>query len=110
MGDVRPRNLFRYLNALSTAEPVVGGWHPIKDLKSEEVQDVSQFAVSEHNKQANDKLQYQRVVRGHTQVVAGTNYRLVIEAKDGAVLGNYEALVWDKPWMNFRNLTSFRKV
>ena len=83
---------------------------PIKDLNSAKVQEVAQFAVSEHNKQANDKLQYQKVVRGHTQVVAGTNYRLVIAAKDGAVLGNYEAFVWDKPWEQFRNLTSFQKV
>ncbi|MGI4370263.1 cystatin domain-containing protein, partial [Klebsiella pneumoniae] len=104
------------LVALSAAvvggqKPVVlGGWRPIKDLNSAEVQDVAQFAVSEHNKQANDKLQYQRVVRAHSQVVAGTNYRLVIAAKDGPVLGNYEAFVWDKPWMQFRNLTSFRKV
>ncbi|PSS04667.1 Cysteine proteinase inhibitor 1 like [Actinidia chinensis var. chinensis] len=87
-----------------------GGWRPIENLNSAEVQDVAQFAVSEHNKQANDELQYQSVVRGYTQVVAGTNYRLVIAAKDGAVVGNYEAVVWDKPWMHFRNLTSFRKV
>ena len=115
----KPLSLLLLLFALSAAvvngdhgrKPVVlGGWRPIKDVNSAEVQDVAQFAVSEHNKQANDKLQYQKVVRGHTQVVAGTNYRLVIAAKDGAVLGNYEAFVWDKPWEQFRNLTSFRKV
>lgn len=89
---------------------MVGGWRQIKDLNAPEVQEAAQFAVTEYNKEAATNLDYQRVVNGETQVVAGTNYRLVIAAKDGAISGNYEAVVWVKPWAHYRNLTSFRKV
>lgn len=89
---------------------MVGGWRQIKDLNAPEVQEAAQFAVTEYNKEAATNLEYQRVVNGETQVVAGTNYRLVIAAKDGAISGNYEAVVWVKPWAHYRNLTSFRKV
>ncbi|KAL6990665.1 hypothetical protein U1Q18_008784 [Sarracenia purpurea var. burkii] len=88
----------------------VGRWRPIKNLNAPEVQDVAQFAVAEHNKEASSSLEFQRVVRGETQVVSGTNYRLVIETKDGAVSENYEAVVWVKPWEHYRNLTSFKKL
>jgi Aspartic acid proteinase inhibitor len=65
--------------------------------------------VSEHNRQAGDDLI--TVVSGETQVVAGTNYRLVIEATD--VEGNvaqYWAVVLEKPWERFRQLTSFTSI
>lgn len=88
---------------------LVGGWRQIKDLNAPEVQEAAQFAVTEHNKEAGTNLEYQRVVKGETQVVAGTNYRLVIAAKDGTVTKNYEAVVWVKPWAHYRNLTSFTK-
>ncbi|XP_058196892.1 cysteine proteinase inhibitor 1-like [Rhododendron vialii] len=88
---------------------MVGGWRQIKDLNAPEVQEAAQFAVTEYNKEAGTHLDYQSVVSGETQVVAGTNYRLVIAAKDGTVSGNYEAVVWVKPWARYRNLTSFRK-
>ncbi|KAI8524980.1 hypothetical protein RHMOL_Rhmol13G0191900 [Rhododendron molle] len=88
---------------------MVGGWRQIKDLNAPEVQEAAQFAVTEYNKEAGTHLDYQSVVSGETQVVAGTNYRLMIAAKDGAVPGNYEAVVWVKPWAHYKNLTSFRK-
>lgn len=90
--------------------PLMGGWRQIKDLNAPEVQEAAQFAVTEYNKEAGANLEYQKVVNGETQVVAGTNYRLVIAAKDGAVSGNYKAVVWVKPWAHFKNLTSFTKV
>uniref|UniRef100_A0A5B7BHE6 Cystatin domain-containing protein n=1 Tax=Davidia involucrata TaxID=16924 RepID=A0A5B7BHE6_DAVIN len=89
---------------------LLGGWSPIADPKKPQVREIGEFAVTEHNKQAKTELKFESVVRGETQVVAGTNYRLVIGARDGAVLNNYEALVWDKPWERFRNLTSFKRV
>ncbi|KAL6992898.1 cytochrome c1 [Sarracenia purpurea var. burkii] len=87
-----------------------GGWQPINNLKAPEVQETAQFAVKEHNKQANTKLKFQSVVRGETQVVSGTNYRLILAARDGTVSGDYEAIVWVKPWLRYRNLTSFKEV
>ncbi|KAL7212361.1 hypothetical protein ACSBR2_015113 [Camellia fascicularis] len=92
------------------AAGAVGGWLLIKNLKAAEVQEVAQFAVSGHNKQANAKLVLERVVRGETKVVSGTNYRLVIAAKDGGVTSKYEAIVWVKPREHYRNLTSFIKL
>ncbi|KAK2967499.1 hypothetical protein RJ640_010140 [Escallonia rubra] len=72
----------------------VGGWQPIKDVKVPEVQEIAKYAVAEHNSQAKTDLKYESVVRGETQVVAGTNYRLVIAARDGGVGKQYEAVVW----------------
>ncbi|KAK2967492.1 hypothetical protein RJ640_010133 [Escallonia rubra] len=91
-------------------EARVGGWEPIKDPKDPKVQEIGEFAVSEHNKEASASLKYESVVKGETQVVSGTNYRLHIAAQDGGVSGNYEAVVWDKPWEKFRQLTSFKRV
>ncbi|KAB1217404.1 Cysteine proteinase inhibitor 5 [Morella rubra] len=90
--------------------PLVGGWQPIKNPKDPHVTEIGEFAVAEYNKQTKAGLKFVRVVKGETQVVAGTNYRLVLEAKDRAVAKNYEAVVWEKPWENFRNLTSFKPV
>ncbi|CAK9182245.1 unnamed protein product [Ilex paraguariensis] len=91
-------------------EALVGGWSPIKDPKDPKVQQIGQFAVTEHNNQAKTNLTFESVVRGETQVVAGTNYRLVLTAKDGTVSNNYEAVVWEKPWQKFRKLTSFKSL
>ncbi|XP_022853819.1 cysteine proteinase inhibitor 1-like [Olea europaea var. sylvestris] len=89
---------------------LAGGWRPIENLNDLKVQKIAKYAVQEHNKQAKSKLQFLRVVKGETQVVAGTNYKLVISAKDGAVPHNYEAVVWEKPWEKFRKLTSFEEL
>ncbi|XP_075499888.1 cysteine proteinase inhibitor 1-like [Primulina tabacum] len=91
----------------------VGIWKPIEDLNSPLVLEIVRFAVSEHNKKDGAKLQFVKVVKGEKQVVEGFNYKLVITANDGAsgkAPGNYEAVVWDKPWAHFRQLTSFTKV
>nr|DAD49132.1 TPA_asm: hypothetical protein HUJ06_019069 [Nelumbo nucifera] len=42
--------------------------------------------------------------------VAGFNYWLILEATDKGVTNNNEAVVWEKAWMSYRNLTSFRHV
>ncbi|KAF5943554.1 hypothetical protein HYC85_017631 [Camellia sinensis] len=94
-------------------KPLLGGWTPIQNVSSPEVQEVARFAVSEHNKEANTNLKLQKVVSGETQVVSGTNYKLVIATADGGGgggAGNYEAVVWVKPWENYKNLTSFKKL
>ncbi|KAK2967498.1 hypothetical protein RJ640_010139 [Escallonia rubra] len=88
-------------------EARVDGRELIKDLK---VQEISQFAVSEHNKEPKASLKYESLVKGKTQVVSGTNYQLRIAAEDSGVSGNYEAIVWYKPWKKFRQLTSFKRA
>ncbi|XP_030553036.2 cysteine proteinase inhibitor 1-like [Rhodamnia argentea] len=89
---------------------VVGGWKPIKNLSDPYVKEIAEFAVKTHNGEANTGLLLKSVVKGETQVTAGTNYRLVVEVKGGADAGRFEALVWDKPWEHFRRLSSFEAV
>ncbi|CAN4114648.1 unnamed protein product [Withania somnifera] len=88
----------------------VGGWTPINDVNALDVVAIGQFAVNEHNKEAGTKLEFQNIVKGESQVVAGTNYRLVINAKDGGHVGKYLAIVWDKPWEKSKKLTSFKQM
>ncbi|XP_011095952.1 cysteine proteinase inhibitor 5-like [Sesamum indicum] len=105
-------------SALNEASPalkrgkIVGGWQPIENPKDPEVVAIANFAVTEHNKEAKTTFAFESVVKGETQVVAGTNYRLDIAVKDGSAADSkqYRALVWDKPWQKFRKLLSFEEI
>ncbi|KAJ8492683.1 hypothetical protein OPV22_014404 [Ensete ventricosum] len=98
-------------SAAASSGKALGGWTPIKDVNDPHVLEIAQFAVSEHNKQANSGLALDKVVKGETQVVSGANYRLVLSASDGSgASARYEAVVWEKPWEKFRQLTSFKKL
>ncbi|CAL0334564.1 unnamed protein product [Lupinus luteus] len=102
--------LFLSLSAIS-ATAINGGWTPIKNINDHHVQEIAEFAVTEHNKQSGANLKLESVVKGESQVVSGTNYRLVLAASDGsAAAKNYKAVVYEKPWQKFRNLTSFELV
>ncbi|KAB2026016.1 hypothetical protein ERO13_D06G160600v2 [Gossypium hirsutum] len=90
--------------------PIIGGWTRIKDIKDPHVTEIAEFAVNEYNRLSSSSLVLQKVVKGETQVVAGINYRLVLKAKNGSVAKKYQAVVWEKSWLNFRNLTSFTLV
>lgn len=98
---------FHFSAALGGA---AGGWTLLKDVNAPGVVAIGQFAVDEHNKEAGTKLEFQGVVKAESQVVAGTNYRLVINAKDGGHVGKYLVVVWDKPWEKFKKLTSFKQM
>lgn len=37
-------------------------------------------------------------------------YHITLEAKDGGETKTYEAKVWVKPWMNFKELQAFELV
>ncbi|CAA0815415.1 Cysteine proteinase inhibitor 5 [Striga hermonthica] len=89
---------------------LVGGWKSIEDLKDPEVVRIAKFAVAQHNKEASTNLSFVDVVKGESQVVSGTNYRLVISAVDGGAGAprNYTAVVWSKPWEKFVKLISFK--
>ncbi|KAI6704638.1 hypothetical protein NL676_007600 [Syzygium grande] len=91
-------------------EQLLGGWKPIKNLSDPYVREIAEFAVKTHNDEAKTGLVLKMVVKGETQGVAGTNYRLVINVKDGASTKSFEAIVWDKPWEHFRSLTLFKAV
>ncbi|KAL3845466.1 hypothetical protein ACJIZ3_002869 [Penstemon smallii] len=104
--------IFALLSVLATAAfgiSIVGHWRPIENPNDPGVVEIAKFAVAEHNKEAHAALGFVSVVKGETQVVAGTKYRLVISAKDGSATKNYDALVWDKPWEKFRKLVFFKE-
>ncbi|KAH0713992.1 hypothetical protein AABB24_019256 [Solanum stoloniferum] len=98
---------FHFSAALGGA---VGGWTPLNDVNTPEVVAIGQFAVNEHNKEAGTKLEFQSITKGESQVVAGINYRLVINAKDGGHVRKYLVVVWDKPWEKIKKLTSFKQM
>ncbi|KAK3218845.1 hypothetical protein Dsin_012815 [Dipteronia sinensis] len=98
------------LPAGADKEPLLGGWSPIKDLSDPHVKEIAEFAVAEYNKQSKDGLVLKSLVSGETQVVSGMNYRLVVVAAKKAATNHYEAVVWEKSWLNYRNLTSFKLV
>ena len=48
------------------------------------------------------------MVKAQEQVVSGTLHHLTIEAIDAGERKIYEAKVWVKPWMNFKELQEFK--
>uniref|UniRef100_A0A7C9DV95 Cystatin domain-containing protein n=1 Tax=Opuntia streptacantha TaxID=393608 RepID=A0A7C9DV95_OPUST len=88
----------------------VGAYSPIKNLNDQHLVEIAQFAVDQYNSQNGARLQFVKIVKAEQQVVAGTNYRLVIDAKDGGAERNYEAIVYERPWQKFRQLTSFKPL
>ncbi|KAK9267163.1 hypothetical protein L1049_009583 [Liquidambar formosana] len=112
---------FLLFNGVSSAvmggrrrEGRVGGWWPIKDVNDPGVQTVGLFAVTEYNKEAKKRLKLKWVVKGETQVMTGTHYRLILAAAmDGAVSNNFEAVVLEVPWeyrWNLASLDLFKSV
>ncbi|KAK4741959.1 hypothetical protein SAY87_025547 [Trapa incisa] len=87
----------------------LGGISDVKgNENSLEIEALARFAVDEHNKKENSLLQFGKVVSAKQQVVAGTVYYITIEATDGGVKMLYEAKVWAKPWMDFKEVQEFK--
>jgi Aspartic acid proteinase inhibitor len=58
----------------------------------------------------NALLEFSKVVSVKQQVVSGTLYYLTIEAAQGGEKKLYQAKVWVKPWMNFKELEDFKPI
>ncbi|XP_052175641.1 cysteine proteinase inhibitor 12-like isoform X1 [Diospyros lotus] len=87
----------------------LGGVHDCKGMKnSAEMESIGRFAVQEYNKKQNALLEFGRVVKAKEQVVAGKIYHLTLEATDAGKRKIYEAKVWVKPWINFKQLQEFK--
>ncbi|KAM7511850.1 hypothetical protein LguiB_010725 [Lonicera macranthoides] len=56
----------------------------------------------------NALLEFTRVVKAREQVVAGTLHHLTLEAIDSGKKKIYEAKVWVKPWLNYKELQEFK--
>ncbi|KAL0418420.1 UNVERIFIED_CONTAM: Cysteine proteinase inhibitor [Sesamum radiatum] len=88
-----------------------GGIHPVKGAQnSTEINDLARFAVDEQKKKENRVLEFKKVLSAKEQVVAGTMYYITLEAADGGKNKVYEAKVWVKPWMNFKEVEEFKLV
>ncbi|KAL0400443.1 UNVERIFIED_CONTAM: Cysteine proteinase inhibitor 12 [Sesamum latifolium] len=71
---------------------------------------LARFAVDQHNTNENGLLELVRVVEAREQVVAGTLHHLILEVLDAGKKKLYEAKVWVKPWMDFKELQEFKHV
>ncbi|XP_047326315.1 cysteine proteinase inhibitor 1-like [Impatiens glandulifera] len=90
-----------------------GGWSPISNPNKPIFVVIGKFAVSEHNTEAKTNLKFVNVVKGDIEVAvgAGTEYRLVIAAKNGGVIGNYKILVLETAGTTkYRKLSYFTKL
>ncbi|WZY80052.1 hypothetical protein YC2023_026436 [Brassica napus] len=58
----------------------------------------------------NGVVELARVLKATEQVVAGKLYSLTLEVKEAGEKKIYEAKVWVKPWMNFKQLQEFKSV
>ncbi|KAI3461192.1 hypothetical protein Pfo_017855 [Paulownia fortunei] len=72
--------------------------------------DLARFAVDEHNKKQNTLLEFKKVTNVKEQVVAGTIYYITLVAAEGGKNKVYEAKVWVKPWLNFKEVQEFKLV
>nr|AFK41117.1 unknown [Lotus japonicus] len=89
----------------------VGGASEVPgNQNSLEIENLARFAVEEHNKKQNTLLEFGKVVSATQQVVAGTLYKIKLEANDGGKKQVYEAKIWEKPWLNFKELQEFNLV
>jgi hypothetical protein len=87
---------------------IANRWEQIPNINAPDVQEIARWAVAEHAKQTNDRIQFKRVMSGMYQVVAGKNFQLVIDASN--IDGKdrmYIAEVFDQPWSHTRKLNSF---
>ncbi|WZY82175.1 hypothetical protein YC2023_028559 [Brassica napus] len=74
---------------------MLGGVHDLRvNHNSVVIASLARFAIQEHN---------------NREVVAGTMYHLTLEASEGGKSKNFEAKVWVKPWMNFKQLQEFKE-
>ncbi|VVB02946.1 unnamed protein product [Arabis nemorensis] len=88
----------------------LGGVHDLRgNQNSGEIESLARFAIQEHNNKENKVLEFKKIVKAREQVVAGTMYHLTLEAKEGDKTKIFEAKVWVKPWMNFKQLQEFKE-
>ncbi|KAI3681054.1 hypothetical protein L6452_35836 [Arctium lappa] len=88
----------------------LGGLQNSSASNSADTDSLARFAVQEHNKKENAMLELARVIKVQEQVVAGTLHHLTLEVVDAGEKKIYEAKVWVKPWMNFKELQEFKHI
>ncbi|GFZ20731.1 cystatin B [Actinidia rufa] len=89
----------------------VGGIRDVEGSQSSlEMDSLARFAVDEHNKIENALLEFGKVAWVKELVVAGTAYYITLEATNGGQRKVYDAKVWVKPWLDFKELQEFKFI
>ncbi|KEH33700.1 cysteine protease inhibitor cystatin [Medicago truncatula] len=71
---------------------------------------LARFAVDQNNKKVVPKKEFVKVVSAKQKLVAGMLYYITLEAKVGEKVNVYEAQIWDRPWLDLKELTEFKRV
>ncbi|CAI8601001.1 unnamed protein product [Vicia faba] len=88
-------------------------WTPIKNISDPTVIAIARFAVSEYNDQNGAKLEFEKLIKGESQLLPRMEtqtYRLTLSAKDGSSSNNYDAVVLDTMSKYSWKLISFKRV
>lgn len=76
-------------------------------IDPKEICDKNLFVWLVQNKEV---LEFMKIVMAREQVVEGKMYHhFALEANEGGQTKNFEAKVWVKPWMNFKQLHEFKE-
>jgi len=89
-------------------QAIEGGYSPIVNINDPHVIEIANFAVTEYDKKSGATLKFEKIIKGESQIVQGTNYRLTFSANIGSLSKVYEAIVYENK--STRKLTSFRLV
>ncbi|KAL9239907.1 hypothetical protein vseg_014180 [Gypsophila vaccaria] len=94
---------------IPTTMATLGGVRDSRGSENDaEIESLARFAVDEHNKKQNGVVEFGRVLKAKQQTVAGTVHHFTIEALEEGNKKVYEAKVWVKPWLNFKELQEFK--
>ncbi|KAL8471137.1 hypothetical protein ACS0TY_028728 [Phlomoides rotata] len=93
-------------NSTDIEMATLGGLHD----SNPELESLARFAVDHHNSNQNALLELVRVVKAQEQVVSGTLHHLTLEVVDAGKKKLYEAKIWVKPWLNFKEVQEFKYV
>ncbi|XP_052698927.1 uncharacterized protein LOC128176555 [Crassostrea angulata] len=94
--------------AYVTAECMPGGYCPMQNPESNlMLQEIVQFALTTHAAKTNSMCDNTFTIRhAETQVVAGLNYKVTVEATCGGQTKVCDFVVFDQSWTKTRELTS----
>ncbi|KEH29507.1 putative Cystatin domain-containing protein [Medicago truncatula] len=89
-------------------QAIEDGYSPIGNINDPHVIEIANFAVTEFDKKSGATIKFEKIIKGESQIVHGTNYRLTFSAKIDSLTKVYEAIVYENK--STRKLTSFRLV
>ena len=86
-----------------------GQWQPIKNITDPYIKTLGEVSVYDYNNWTSSHLWFVKVLNGETSghYYDDFYYRLALEAKDSGVTKKYQAIVLERRYEYYRNLTSF---